>query len=137
LWQDGKNERFHTALDQGLYWVEVKDFKGCRARDSVFIAKDPNLYSSMVFMPSAFTPDGNGINDWYPNNQFVAIGSLYEVKLYNRWGEKIAEYFSPNSNWDGTINGNPAPEGVYVYLATWIGCDNIRRSLRGDFHVLR
>ncbi len=137
LWQDGKNERFHTALDQGLYWVEVKDFKGCRARDSVFIAKDPNLYSSMVFMPSAFTPDGNGINDWYPNNQFVAIGSLYEVKLYNRWGEKIAEYFSPNSNWDGTINGNPAPEGVYVYLATWIGCDNIRRSLIGDFHVLR
>jgi gliding motility-associated-like protein len=70
-------------------------------------------------------------------NKFPKVGALYNVKLYNRWGEKIIELESPDLNWDGNINGVPAPEGAYVYLATWIGCDNERRTLRGSFHILR
>jgi gliding motility-associated-like protein len=57
--------------------------------------------------------------------------------LYNRWGEKIMELESPDINWDGNVNGKPAPEGVYIFMAYWIGCDNEKRSLQGNFTLLR
>jgi gliding motility-associated-like protein len=57
--------------------------------------------------------------------------------LFNRWGEKIGDWSNPDGNWDGLINGRVAPEGVYVYQLTWIGCDNQRRNLKGDFTLLR
>lgn len=136
-WQDGKTDRFYTVYEKGLYWVEVYDPEGCRSRDSVFIDKSGDVYPSLIYMPNAFTPDGNQINDYYPDNKYVNIGTLYNVKLYNRWGEKLAEFYSPDLNWDGNIKGNPAPEGVYVYLVTWIGCDNERRTASGDFHLIR
>ena len=121
-WQNGTSERTYKAIDPGTYWVRVKDRNGCFGTDTVTINKRGDLYPSNLFMPNAFTPDGNGINDYYPMNKFPKVGALYNVKLYNRWGN---------------INGVPAPEGAYVYLATWIGCDNERRTLRGSFHILR
>lgn len=136
-WQNGTTDRTYKAIDPGTYWVKVKDANGCFGTDTITINKRGDLYPSMLFMPNAFTPDGNGVNDFYPMNKFPKVGTLYNVKLYNRWGEKIVELESPDVNWDGNINGVPAPEGAYVYLATWIGCDNERRTIRGSFHILR
>ena len=137
LWQDKTTERVKVAVEKGLYWVEVTDMEGCRSKDSVMILKDPTLFPSIVYMPNAFTPDGNGRNDLYPSNKYVNIGSLYKVKLYNRWGEKIADFDSPDINWDGKIGGIEAQEGVYVYRVSWIGCDNEFYSMSGSFHLLR
>lgn len=136
-WMDNSDERFKVAYDTGLYWVEIMDAEGCKSRDSLFIHKDANLFPSLIYMPTAFTPDGNGRNDLYPDNKYKGIGTPYNVRLYNRWGEKIGDYDSPELNWDGTIKGNPAPEGVYVFVVNWIGCDNQIHSLRGTFHLLR
>ena len=136
-WQDGTNGLSYKAIDPGTFWVKVKDKNGCYGSDTVTINKRGDLYPSMLFMPNAFTPDGNGINDLYPLNKFPKMGSLYNVKLYNRWGEKLVELTTPDVNWDGNFNGVAAPEGAYVYLATWIGCDNVRRTIRGSFHLLR
>ena len=88
-------------------------------------------------MPNAFTPNGDGLNDLYPLNQFQVKGAEYRLWLYNRWGEKLAEFSHPDGNWDGYINGKPAQEGVYVFKMTWVGCDNRRRTLFGDFTLLR
>ncbi|MBL7811281.1 MAG: gliding motility-associated C-terminal domain-containing protein [Bacteroidetes bacterium] len=137
LWQNGTTEQTIRATDTGLYWVEIKDQEGCRSRDSIRIEKRGDLFPPILFMPTAFTPDGNGRNDLYPMNKYVNIGTLYNVKLYNRWGEKLAELQSPDVNWDGTINGRPAEEGVYVFLATWIGCDDQRHTVSGNFTLLR
>lgn len=136
-WNTGNDNRFETAMEPGEYSVLVVDKEGCKSSDTVEILKNPQLFPSIVYMPNAFTPDDNGLNDLYPDNKYVNIGSLYVVKLYNRWGEKIVEYHSPEVNWNGMVNGVPAPEGVYVYLVSWIGCDNVRRTLSGDFHLLR
>jgi gliding motility-associated-like protein len=136
-WNTGESTQRIVAYDSGQYVVWVKDQEGCWNSDTVWIDKKKDLYPSVIYMPSAFTPDGNGLNDFYPMNQYKVKGSLYNVKLYNRWGEKLAELESPDFNWDGRINGEEAPAGVYVYLATWIGCDNERRTLMGNFTLLR
>lgn len=137
LWSNGKTEQQIIAYDTGLYFVKAIDRYGCIGIDSVYIRKSPDLYPSEVYMPSAFTPNGDGLNDLYPQNQHVHIGTLYNVKLYNRWGEKLADFNSPHLNWDGNINGKPAQEGTYVFLVSWIGCNNRRQTIKGDFTLLR
>ncbi len=137
LWNTGATSQKIIGYDSGLYWVKVKDPEGCVNRDSVNLNKRKDAFPSIIFMPNAFTPNGDGRNDMYPMNQYMVKGSLYNVKLFNRWGEKIAEFTNPDMNWDGNINGKPAPEGVYIFMAYWIGCDNEKRSLQGNFTLLR
>lgn len=137
LWNTGATSQKIIGYDSGLYWVKVKDPEGCVNHDSVNLNKRKDAFPSIIFMPNAFTPNGDGRNDMYPMNQYMVKGSLYNVKLFNRWGEKIAEFTNPDMNWDGNINGKPAPEGVYIFMAYWIGCDNEKRSLQGNFTLLR
>ncbi|MEY3594440.1 MAG: hypothetical protein RL041_1412 [Bacteroidota bacterium] len=137
LWNTGATSQKIIGYDSGLYWVKVKDLEGCVNRDSVNLNKRKDAFPSIIFMPNAFTPNGDGRNDMYPMNQYMVKGSLYNVKLFNRWGEKIAEFTNPDMNWDGNINGKPASEGVYIFIAYWIGCDNEKRSLQGNFTLLR
>lgn len=136
-WNNGKNTQKITAYDSGLYTVEIVSTNGCRSRDSVWINKRKDLFPSDIYMPNAFTPNGDGLNDVYPLNQYQVKGAEYRLWVYNRWGEKLAEFAHPDGNWDGYINGVPAQEGVYVFRVTWVGCDNQRRSLFGDFTLLR
>ncbi len=136
-WNNGKTSQKITAYDSGLYSVEIVSSNGCRSIDSIWINKRKDLLPSDIYMPNAFTPNGDGLNDWFPSNLYQVKGAEYRLWLYNRWGEKLAEYHTPDGNWNGNINGNPAPEGVYVFKVTWVGCDNQRRTLFGDFTLLR
>ena len=66
-----------------------------------------------VYIPNAFTPDGDGINDL-----FGAKGEgikEYRLLIYDRWGEQVFKSESIDHQWDGTYNNNNAPEGSYVY----------------------
>lgn len=137
IWSNGKKTRRIKAYDSGMYSVTILNKDGCTSTDSIWINKRKDLFPSEIYMPNAFTPNGDGLNDLYPLNLYQVKGAEYHLRLYNRWGEKLADYLSPDSNWDGKINGNNAPEGVYVYTITWLGCDNRRRSLKGDFTLLR
>jgi len=69
-----------------------------------------------VYVPSAFTPNGDGLNDGFgPEGKFVSLES-YEMVIYNRWGEKVFTTNSPYEKWDGTYKGVNAPGDVYSYL---------------------
>lgn len=69
-----------------------------------------------VFAPNAFTPNGDGLNDqWQIFGDACKDGALLQV--FNRWGAKVYESDSPFTQfWDGTINGELAPGGVYTYI---------------------
>ena len=67
-------------------------------------------------MPTAFTPDSDGVND-----QFGAKGinvKDFHLEVFNRWGEKIFESTDINTHWDGTYQGSHAQQGSYVYNLT-------------------
>jgi gliding motility-associated-like protein len=66
-----------------------------------------------IYIPSAFTPNGDGIND-----NFGVKGEgirNYHLFIYNRWGTVIFESTNPKQQWDGKYNGEPAESGTYVY----------------------
>ena len=99
--------------ESGSYTVSliVTNNDGCTDTTSHTIIIEP-VFS--IYIPNAFTPDGDGIND-----SFIPQGAEFidfEMEIYNRWGEKI--YYTANIDraWDGkSKSGNEIQEGVYVY----------------------
>lgn len=76
----------------------------------VAILKDPNL-----FHPTAFTPNGDNLNDIFTVfGQYVAG---FEMKIFNRWGEMLFTTDNIETGWDGTFRGNDMPEGTYTFIA--------------------
>ena len=80
------------------------------------------LYSCYIAVPSAFTPNGDGHNDYlYPLNAYKAINLQFRV--FNRWGQQVFETQDWTRKWDGTINGNPQASGVYVWWLSYTDID--------------
>ncbi len=78
--------------------------------NTIPILKDPNL-----FYPSAFTPNGDNLNDI-----FTVFGQYvinFEMKIFNRWGELLFIANDIEQGWDGTFRGNDMPEGTYTFIA--------------------
>jgi gliding motility-associated-like protein len=67
-----------------------------------------------ISVPNVFTPNGDNIND-----RFVVTTKdvkKYEIHIFDRWGKKVFEATDPQKHWDGTLNGNPAVDGVYYFV---------------------
>jgi gliding motility-associated-like protein len=91
-----------------------------------------------LFVPNVFTPDGNTINDVFS----VAFGSSAPgsvMRIFNRWGEEVVTTTDLVAGWDGTVGGEPVPDGVYIYLinAPDPCAPGELRELRGHVTVLR
>ena len=110
----------HTFPEEaGTYLVtlEVSNELGCMdsTAQSIVIEHDP-----VVFIPNAFTPDGDGLN-----NEFTAIFpekmklASFEMYIYDRWGELVFFSENPKIGWDGSLAGYDAPDGVYTYLVKY------------------
>jgi gliding motility-associated-like protein len=86
-----------------------------------------------IWVPNAFTPEGNNLNELFT---FTAAGwELEDMQVYNRWGELL---YRGNSGWDGLHRGKLAPEGVYIYhLKLYHPATNTRTYRNGSFHLLR
>lgn len=104
----------HTYADKGEYLVSLVTISpdGCKDSVSVPVEIKPEF---TLYIPNAFTPDGNGHND-----VFTAKGSEineFKMMIFDRWGEKIFETDNIYSGWDGTANGGNkiSKTDVYVY----------------------
>ena len=102
----------HIAIQEtGLIKVQITDFYGCVGRDSVAIKTVP---CCDVFMPTAFTPNGDGRNDVF---RLVSKGEhkLQYFMVMNRWGKKVFESVNPEMGWDGRYNDVPQEMETYFY----------------------
>lgn len=107
-WMDGYNLPTRKITVPGLYWVVAKNNCGSDSI-SMNITIDDN--GCRMIFPSAFSPNGDGINDfWKPAGQVI---SWDELVIYNRWGEVIYKG-NPALGWDGkSAYGQEVPDGVY------------------------
>jgi gliding motility-associated-like protein len=80
------------------------------------------LKSCYIAVPSAFTPNGDGLNDYlYPLNAYKADNM--EFKIFNRWGQLLFTSKDWLSKWDGTVNGHPEPPGTLVWILQYTDRD--------------
>ena len=118
-----------------LYTVVGIDTNGCVASDtvSVYVNEDHT-----VFVPNAFSPNGDGNNDYFQMfGNLAGIHSL-EIKIFNRWGEKVFESENPDFKWDGTYKGVLQNPCVFVYEMKIVFQDGHSDGLRkGSITLVR
>jgi len=80
------------------------------------------LDNCLIAVPSAFTPNGDGLNDYFwPHNALKADN--LEFKVYNRWGQLVFQTSNWQQKWDGTVRGAPQPSGVFVWFLRYTNRD--------------
>lgn len=104
---------FNEPATQIRYKVLVYNSIGCV--DSSFLSV--KVYASMptVYVPTAFTPNYDGLNDQL---RPIAVGfkHIEYFQIYNRWGQRVFETRINGAGWDGTVNGQPQASNTYVWM---------------------
>ncbi len=127
-----------SYLQEGLYpitlYVENGYGNGCTdsITKTVFIKNMRDLY-----IPTAFSPNRDGINDLLPFFGSMNIQNL-SINIYSRWGKSIYSTTSLTDNWNGTDQrtGEICPEGVYTVVADY-SINGVKRSYKGTVTIVR
>ncbi len=90
-----------------------------------------------VFIPNVFSPNADGINDYFSIFGGPEVASVDHFSIYSRWGELLYESndFQINDSqkgWDGFFNGKKMNPGVYIYLAQLTFIDGVEEQYSGD-----
>lgn len=83
------------------------------------------LNNCYIGVPSAFTPNGDGLNDYFSPHNALKADNL-DFKVYNRWGQMVFHSNNWQQRWDGTLNGVPQPPDVYVWMLSYTNHDTGR-----------
>lgn len=96
-----------------------------------------SISTSLLEMPNAFSPNGDGINDIYKAKDNHKSILDFHAYIFNRWGQKLYEWTDINGGWDGTYHGKPVKPGVYFVLVKARGADGTKYNIKRDVNLLR
>lgn len=128
-----------TPFNDTLYWITVQDPSGCTATDSVFVKVKKNR---LVYIPTAFSPNNDGQNDYFTFFSGPAGRNLKSLKVFDRWGGLLFEGKNFPMNvlqygWDGKYNQKLLPAGVYAYVAEVEFIDRHIEVFEGDVTLIK
>jgi gliding motility-associated-like protein len=124
-----------TITDTGNYTVTliVRNIGGCLdTATMVFNAENP---CTDLFVPSAFSPNGDNQNDI-----LFVYGScinFMQFEIYNRWGERVFITTNPSNGWDGTWRGQPCESAVFTYVLTGQMLDGTPIEMQGNISLIK
>ena len=109
LWNDGSSNRFLNISGAGIYTVEV-------SKNSCSISDTTRVYEveAWVYLPNAFTPNGDGLNDEFKVSDPTNIID-FSMLIYNRRGEVVYQTSDMFEGWDGKHLGQPAYHETYIW----------------------
>jgi len=124
-----------TAILQNdrLYYLTATTDIGCKALDSVMIRV---FNSPGVFVPSAFTPNSDGLNDLL-RPRYNGIKSLGYFSVYDRWGALVFKTSDMIKGWDGRVNGQLQNNGTFVWIISAEGFDGKKFQLKGTTTIIK
>ncbi|MBL0334782.1 MAG: gliding motility-associated C-terminal domain-containing protein [Chitinophagaceae bacterium] len=114
---------YGPGIDSVKYKLLVTDAIGCS--DSDYVVVRIFRTEPAIFIPTAFTPNGDGLNDIEMPIP-VGIDKLLYFRIYNRWGQEVFATSTIGQGWDGKINGRNQGSGVFVWVVNAV--DYLGRS---------
>ena len=127
-----------APLSTTTYTVVVMDEDSCTASDTVTVKV---AHDESSFFPTAFTPNGDGLNDRF---EFDILGAIdADVKVYDRWGNLIYTNASQKNGiglgqgWDGTFKGVPVEFDTYVYIIKVRYFNGVEKDMKGTIAVMK
>jgi gliding motility-associated-like protein len=116
LWNNGTTNPSVTISQPGTYWLEVKSNNQCVGRDTMLVVLKDCMKG--FYIPSAFTPNGDGKNDVFLPLLFGNI-QQYNFSIYNRWGQVVFQSAEPGKGWDGRVGGTRSNTNVYTWVCRY------------------
>lgn len=134
-WSDGEIDWAFETTVEGSHWVEIENSCGAERLEFDVIKE---FCSCAVFIPNAFTPDLNDLNE-----NFRPVSECpftdYNFTIFNRWGEVVFSSLQPQDAWNGSVNGGKyyTNGGVYTYVLRYGLPNGEREEVFGSVVVLR
>jgi gliding motility-associated-like protein len=126
--------RYEAEIDSVRYLVQVFNEAGCVDTDYVKVTVfKTNPY---VFVPTGFTPNGDGLND---EVKPIAVGikTIKYFSIYNRWGQMIFTTSTNGKGWDGRLGGTPQGSNVFVWMVSAVDYLDKPIFLKGTVTLIR
>ena len=129
-WSTGTSEETTWVKARGVYSLTVNE-GNCSASDTVVVDTCPTFA-----VPTAFSPNGDGENEIF---KIKGIGlNVYELLIFNRWGQLIYRSVEQSEGWDGTtMNGKPCQIDVYIYKLNFQGLGLTSKQKIGQIALVR
>ena len=120
------------------YVVTVTNDEGCSDTDNVVVEVEDD---NRVYFPNAFSPNGDGINDFFTVFSDIATEQVASLQIFDKWGNQVFEKnnFMPNlpqEGWDGTWRGKEMPLGTYVYSAFIEFKNGNKINFKGEINIV-
>ena len=123
---------FGNTIQQVPVRLVIEDIIGCKDTAINYIKVVGNCY---IAVPKAFSPNGDGLNDFlYPTNAYKARDLKFVV--FNRFGQKLFETNNWLNKWNGNFKGNPQDPGTYVWFLEYTNIDTREKVFQKGFTVL-
>jgi gliding motility-associated-like protein len=134
VWSNNANTAAIQKLPEGVYTLTVSDSQGCT--DSTKIEIDKVQCESYVDFPTAFSPNGDGVNDVF-RARYSPDVNKFNMRIYNRWGELVFAGNDILEGWNGTYKNVAQPMGTFVWLAEYSFRDGSSNTSSGNVTLLR
>lgn len=131
LWSTGSTDPEIIVSQPGVYTLQVSNACGT-VSDAITIVKDECAF----FMPDAFTPNGDGLNDQF-GLKWHGFVKTFELRIFDRWGQQVFFTNDPARKWDGQSRGKVSPQGVYVWMIRYTDVNGRRDVRKGTVVVIR
>ncbi|MEO7174304.1 MAG: LamG-like jellyroll fold domain-containing protein [Saprospiraceae bacterium] len=124
--------------EQSTTYTLQFSYTGCTATDTIRLrVVDPaTIDCDQLMLPSAFTPNGDQLNDTYRISNADIIKELIGFEIFDRWGNQVFQAMDINTTWDGNFKGQPVNPGTYMYKVRF-KCGNVELVKSGSVQVIR
>ncbi len=114
------------------------DYPSCVATDTVriIVIDSSQIDCNDVFVPNAFTPNGDQLNDEFGISNRFFFGEFIGLEIYDRWGSQIFKSIDPFVKWDGTYNGEDSIPDMYLYKL-YYRCNGVDQVKAGGFNLIK
>jgi len=125
-----------TYAGPGCYTVELEAWspEGCRATTTRVLCVEEEF---AVYVPNAFTPNGDGYNDVFRAVSPVLQPRRFDLAVFDRWGRSVFVADALAQGWDGTLKGTLVPPGVYAWSLTLVDAFGVEHVRSGHVTLLR
>ena len=128
-----------TPEQTTTFYATLIDENGCIVENEITILVEKER---LIYIPSAFSPNGDGINDLLQIYGGTGVDKIHTFKIYNRWGALVFEQndFKPNNpinGWDGKQKGDYLNPDVFAYYVLVEYTDGFMKEYKGDINLLK
>lgn len=126
------NPTFKGSTDQ-RYAITITTSTECITVDTQMVKIIPAVE---IYVPTAFTPNGDGLNDLL-RPTLMGLRDMQYFRVFNRWGQLVYETKTKRAGWDGRISGALQGSNVFVWVVSGMGVDGRMHTRRGTSMLIR